>query len=53
MKLFNAIRHTRLWRRFWGGVWNVSEFMGIDLGRFASWVFHQMIGCNTKARKVN
>lgn len=41
-----------LWQWFCGRVWIFCEFMGVDLGRFAPWVFHQMIGCKTKARKV-
>jgi len=39
-----------LWRLLWTFVWNASEFTGIGLGRFAPWVFHQMVGCD-KAMK--
>lgn len=42
-----------LWRWVWGKVWALSEWSGIGLGRFAPWVFHQMIGCNTKVTKVS
>lgn len=41
-----------LWRKLWGFVWCVSESSGVGLGRFAPWVFHQMIGCDCKAEKV-
>ena len=34
----------KLWQLLWYTVWNISEFTGIGLGRFAPWVFHQMIG---------
>jgi hypothetical protein len=33
----------RIWQGFWGRVWWFSEFSGIGLGRFAPWVFGQMI----------
>lgn len=41
-----------LWRKLWGFVWCVSESSGIGLGKFAPWVFHQMIGCDCKAEKI-
>lgn len=47
MKYFN------LWRWFWGRVWALSEWSGVGLGRFAPWVFHQMIGCRTPVKKFN
>jgi hypothetical protein len=28
----------------WRGIWNLSEFTGIGLGRFAPFVFGRMIG---------
>ncbi len=31
-------------KRFWRFVWDVSEFAGIGLGRFAPFVFGRMIG---------
>jgi hypothetical protein len=39
------------WRDLWGLVWFLSEFTGIGLGRFAPWVFGQMIG--RKGKRVN
>lgn len=42
-----------LWRSLWAAVWNLSESTGIGLGRFAPWVFHQMIGCDHKSEKVD
>ncbi|EMI8339103.1 hypothetical protein [Proteus mirabilis] len=42
-----------LWRWIWGKVWCLSEWSGIGLGRFAPWVFHQMIGYNIKFKKVD
>lgn len=41
-----------LWQSLWSWVWRASEYTGIVLGRFAPWVFHQMIGCDTKCRRV-
>ncbi|EDP9653362.1 hypothetical protein K9D89_000711 [Salmonella enterica] len=41
-----------LWRWIWRQVWMLSEATGISLGRFAPWVFHQMIGCNTPCRRM-
>jgi len=37
---------NRIWRKFWLLVWNTSEFIGIGLGRFAPWVFKQIIECS-------
>ena len=31
-------------RWFWRGIWNLSEFTGVGLGRFAPFVFGKMIG---------
>lgn len=42
-----------LWRFIWSTVWNISERTGIGLGKFAPWVFHQMIGCDTKVNRVD
>ena len=42
-----------LWRWLWSRVWLLSERSGIGLGRFAPWVFHQMMGSDTKFKKVN
>ena len=39
-----------LWRGFWRFVWRFSEACGINLGRFAPWVFGQMIG--SRGREV-
>lgn len=36
--------YPRWWRALWAAVWNASEASGIGLGRFAPWVFEQMIG---------
>jgi hypothetical protein len=33
-------------------IWNLSEYTGIGLGRFAPYVFHQMIGGETPFYKV-
>ncbi|EKC9721110.1 hypothetical protein OQL67_004355 [Salmonella enterica] len=41
-----------LWRWIWRQVWMLSETTGISLGRFAPWVFHQMIGCDTPCRRM-
>lgn len=42
-----------LWKFIWSTVWNISERTGVGLGRFAPWVFHQMIGCDTKVNRVD
>lgn len=42
-----------LWRWLWGRVWVLSEWSGIGLGRFGPWVFHQMIGCDTKFKRMD
>jgi len=42
MREFDPIRAIR--RNLWRSVWSLSETCGIDLGRFAPWVFGQMIG---------
>ncbi|MBK5145103.1 hypothetical protein I2494_15545 [Budviciaceae bacterium BWR-B9] len=34
----------KAWQWFWLQVWELSEWTGIGLGRFAPWVFSQMIG---------
>ncbi|MCR4453826.1 hypothetical protein NTB88_12390 [Aeromonas salmonicida] len=39
------------WRSLWAQAWNFSEWSGIRLGRFAPWVFHQMIGCDRKVSR--
>lgn len=31
-------------RHFWSFVWNLSEFTGIGLGKYAPFVFGRMIG---------
>lgn len=41
-----------LWKLLWGMVWALSEFTGIGLGRFAPWVFHQMIGSDVSVSKI-
>ncbi|EEC0859341.1 hypothetical protein AH311_002681 [Salmonella enterica subsp. enterica] len=41
-----------LWCRIWRQVWMLSEATGISPGRFALWVFHQMIGCDTPCRRM-
>lgn len=41
-----------LWRWVWGVVWQLSEVSGVGLGRFAPWVFHQMIGCDKHVNKI-
>jgi hypothetical protein len=33
------------WQSFWLLVWELSEFTGWGLGRFAPWVFRQLMGC--------
>ncbi|WP_319925537.1 hypothetical protein [Xenorhabdus littoralis] len=48
----NNIRRLYLWRWAWLQVWNFSEWSGIGLGRFAPWVFHQMIGCKFPVKKI-
>lgn len=42
-----------LWQKLWSVVWNISESTGIGLGRFAPWVFHQMIGCDHEAKRID
>lgn len=42
-----------LWKGIWSTVWNLSERTGIRLGKYAPWVFHQMIGCDTEVKKVD
>ena len=37
---------------FWTLIWNLSETFRIPLGRFAPYVFHQMIGGEKKVEKV-
>ena len=37
-----------LWQEFWSIVWNMAEYFNVDLGRFAPWVFGQMIGCKSE-----
>lgn len=32
-----------IWRAFWGKVWLISERTGIPLGRFAPFVFNQVM----------
>ena len=39
------------WTLFWSIVWNVSELTGIGLGKYAPWIFSQMI--NSKRTKAN
>ena len=41
------------WRFLWSKVWDLSEWSGIGLGRFAPWVFHQMIGCGKPVKRVD
>jgi hypothetical protein len=36
---------------FWKTIWELSEFYGIGLGRFAPFVFGKMIG--RKGKKIN
>ncbi|MCG3462698.1 hypothetical protein L7G72_12695 [Xenorhabdus bovienii] len=45
-------RRFNLWQWIWLQVWNLSEWSGIGLGRFAPWVLHQMIGCNYPVKKI-
>jgi len=33
-------------------IWNLSEWSGIPLGKYAPYVFHQMIGGTGKAKKI-
>jgi hypothetical protein len=33
-------------------IWNLSEWSGIGLGRFAPYVFHQMIGGDKPCREI-
>jgi hypothetical protein len=37
---------------FWAAVWNVCEFLGIRLGKYAPYVFNRMIG-GYPAREVD
>lgn len=39
-----------MWRSIWQLVWDISEWSGVGLGRFAPWVFQQMIGA--KRRRI-
>jgi hypothetical protein len=48
MREFDSIEAIR--RKLWRMVWGMSETCGIDLGRFAPWVFGKMIG--RKGREV-
>lgn len=33
-------------KKFWSIIWNVSEFTGIGLGKYAPYVFEKMLGIN-------
>lgn len=33
-------------------IWDISEFTGIGLGKFAPYVFHQILGGDMEAEKV-
>ena len=35
---------SKLWKKFWAFIWNVSEHFKIGLGDCAPWVFEQMMG---------
>ena len=41
----------KTWNIFWRIVWNTSETLNISLGKFAPWVFEQMIGLH--GRRIN
>lgn len=34
-------------------IWNMSEWSGIGLGKFAPYVFHQMIGGEKVAKRMD
>ncbi len=40
-----------LWQEIWSIVWNLSEFTHIGLGKYAPWVFCQMIGSKKMEKK--
>lgn len=42
----------KTWMFFWKTVWVAHEFMGISFGKYAPWIFAQMIGCK-KYKKIN
>jgi hypothetical protein len=52
MKILQALflLPLRAWRWWWGFVWDLSEMTCIPLGRFALWVFGQMIGATSWRR---
>jgi len=39
-----------LWQELWSVVWNLAEYTGTGLGRFAPWVFGQMMGCKAEKK---
>jgi len=39
----NILDYFKLWQLLWQTVWNLSEYLNIGLGRFAPWIFGQMI----------
>jgi len=41
----------KLWMSFWKVIWDTSEFMDISLGKYAPWIFAQMVGCK-KYKKI-
>jgi len=48
----NIFDYLKVWQLLWQSVWNLTDFLGIGLGRFAPWVFAQMTGA-THWRKSN
>ena len=36
----------RLSMLFWSGIWNMSEYLDIGLGKYAPFVFEKMLGLN-------
>lgn len=36
------------WQAIWLLIWNISEYSHFGLGRFAPWIFSQMIGSRRK-----
>jgi hypothetical protein len=42
---------SKMWQWVWFQVWEFSEFFRLPLGRFAPWVFNQMMGQKGKIKE--
>jgi hypothetical protein len=43
--------NLNIWQWLWFKVWLICEYFNFDLGRIASWIFAQMMGCS-KYKKI-